>query len=165
MARTLYLLRHAKSDWGGAALADADRPLNARGRRDAPRMARALARLSPAPAHVICSPAVRTRQTLDLIQQTAAIDAPIVFDDRVYEAPVGALLDAIADAPDVAPAVLLIGHNPGVQGLIRAITGRDVRVPTATLAKIEIDADSWSGLAPGAGRLEGVWRPKEIDDE
>jgi len=163
--RTLYLLRHAKSDWGDPAVADRDRPLNARGRRDAPRIGRLLARETPAPEFILCSPAVRTRQTLDLLCRAMAGSPTIRLDERIYDAPVGALMDALTESPDSAPAVLLVGHNPGIPGLIERLTGEPVRVPTATLARIELDADRWSDLAAGAGRLMAVWRPEELDDD
>lgn len=164
--RTLLLLRHAKSDWtDDDEQRDIDRPLNARGRRDAPRMALVLAKRCPAPDLVVCSNAARTRETLELIRAAASIAAPVREEPRIYEAPVERLFEIARGFPDEAKVVLQVGHNPGMERLIKLLTGTTAIVPTATLARIELNIRRWSDLAPGAGTLAHVWRPKELDDE
>lgn len=163
--RTLLLLRHAKSDWTDDEQRDIDRPLNPRGRRDAPHMARVLADRCPAPDLIVCSSAARTRETLELIKSTIDLASPVRDEPRVYEAPAERLFEIVRGFPDDAHVVLQIGHNPGTERLIKVLSGEVETVPTAALAMIELDIERWSDLAPGCGKLVNIWRPKEIDNE
>jgi phosphohistidine phosphatase len=160
--RTLYLLRHAKSSWDAPSLADHERPLAPRGRRDAKRIAKHLRSRGIQPELVLCSTAVRTRETLDAL----GLDAE--FEDGLYAAPSGGLLARIRRVPDAVASVMLIGHNPGLQQLALqlASAGDEVeplreKFPTAALATLAVDG-RWSDLAAGGARLTDYVVPKQL---
>jgi phosphohistidine phosphatase len=154
MKREVILLRHAHAETGKSGQADAERPLSARGIEEASAAGRWLREQSVLPARVLCSPSVRTRQTL----QTALGDVAAADEPRIYEASAGELIALIDDHAD-APRLLLVGHNPGFETLVALLaTGQsgDFRgVPPAGIAWFEIDG----AAEPGAGRLEAFWSP------
>jgi phosphohistidine phosphatase len=166
--RTAHLLRHAKSSWGEAGLADQKRPLAPRGRRDAARMAHRLAELDAPPNLVLCSSAVRTQQTLALIRPALGQAALEVSDD-LYGASAAELLSRLGELPDEIGSVLVIGHNPGLQDLaLELAAGGDQRpqleakFPTCALATLEFQG-RWGDLAAGACELTGFVIPRELD--
>jgi phosphohistidine phosphatase len=163
----LYLLRHAKSSWADPGLADRERPLAPRGRRDAKRIAKHLRRLGSSPELVLCSPAVRTRETLELIPP--ALDAStVVFEEDLYAASADALLARIRRVPDGVASVMVIGHNPGLHQLALALAsvgdelGRlEAKFPTAALATVDVPKP-WSRLEPGDAALTAYVVPKQL---
>jgi phosphohistidine phosphatase len=164
--RTLYLLRHAKSSWDEPALPDFERPLAPRGRRDARLMAKHLRRLETAPELVLCSSAVRTRETLELLRPDLSDDY-VQLEDQLYGASSETLLHRLRAVPDEIGSVLLIGHNPGLQELALELArnGREreqleAKFPTAALATLVVP--SWSGLNPGSADLLAFVRPKQL---
>jgi len=162
--RTLYLLRHAKSSWKDASLPDFDRPLNSRGKDAAARVGQYLLGNKIQVSLVICSPAVRTRETIEIVLKTAKLEATVRYDDRIYEADVGRLVAVIKNIDDEETDVLLVGHNPGMQDLLSALTGEQREMKTAALAKIAFETSSWQGIKAGGGRLESFVIPKDLAD-
>jgi len=156
--RRLVVVRHAKSAWPDG-VPDAERPLNPRGRRDAPAAGRWIRDHIGRLDAVVCSPATRTRQTWRLI--AAELDDPPspVVDDRVYAAPVDTLLAVVGELPDDVRAALLLGHNPGVAGLVAALTGEEPEMKTSAIAVVELDGP-WSGAEPGRARLVEYATPR-----
>ncbi|MEU6339467.1 histidine phosphatase family protein [Streptomyces sp. NPDC046977] len=124
MTRHLVLLRHAKSAWP-PDVPDHDRPLGARGRRDAPAAGRWLRENKHIPDLVVCSTAVRTRETWELAAGAlgARAEPQVAYDERLYAATARALLDVLRETPDSVRTVLLVGHNPGVQDLALRLAG------------------------------------------
>jgi phosphohistidine phosphatase len=164
--RTLHLLRHAKSSWDDPALPDRERPLAPRGVRDAKRIAKHLRRLGVAPELVLCSSAVRTRETLELVRPALAV-VPVSIEDGLYGASSETLLERLRTVPDEVGSVLLIAHNPGLQDLALALasSGTDrerleAKFPTAALATLALP--SWSGLSPGDAELVDYVGPKQL---
>ncbi|MEV5705450.1 histidine phosphatase family protein [Actinoallomurus sp. NPDC052274] len=152
---TLIVLRHAKAD-SPLGTPDFERPLTSRGRRDARAAGDELRAAGRVPDHVICSPAVRTRQTLEELR----IDAPVEFDDRVYDNDPEAILDLLRARPDEPATLLLVGHNPSMHRLVLDLGGAAGEgFPTSATAVIDFDGD-WSDLWPGAGRLTAYWTPR-----
>ncbi|WP_198411645.1 MULTISPECIES: histidine phosphatase family protein [Cryobacterium] len=157
--RTLILLRHAKSDWQGRQ-GDLDRPLAARGLRQAPQAGERLARLVSRIDLAVVSPAARARATWELVAAELPAVPPSRIDDRVYAATGGELLDVVRALPDEAHAVVLVGHNPGFEELVARLTRMSVALPTSALAVIVWDG-SWASagqseaalLASGRGRI------------
>src|SRR5262245_27489373 len=125
--KTLYLLRHAKSDRSDADAADFDRPLAPRGRRDAPLLAAYMQDQGYHPALILCSPARRTRETLDLMQAALGPKIPTKFDRKLYLAMAEGLLLRLREVADKVPSVLLVGHNPGLERLAALLAGRGDR--------------------------------------
>lgn len=164
--KRLYLLRHAKSSWDEPRLADRDRPLAPRGRRASKAMAGHLREEGIAPALVLCSPSVRTRETLDRIGLEERSEARI--EDHLYDASPGDLLEVVHRVADEVGSVMLIAHNPGIQDLAIQLAGPGPGIdrvrkkfPTAALATLEHDG-TWAELAPGTAELIAFVKPKEL---
>ncbi len=167
--KTVHLLRHAKSSWAVAGIADSDRPLAPRGERDARRLAKHLGEHGVAPALVLCSSSRRTRETLELIAGALPRKAKIVVEDGLYAASAGDLLQRLGGIPDAIPSALLIGHNPGIQDLAMTLAGNGVGLervregfPTCALATIRMPALNWRELTPGGGELTGYFVPRDF---
>lgn len=159
--KTLYILRHAKSSWDKPDLADFDRPLNERGLIAAPFMGEIIYDRQFQPDVLLVSPAKRSKQTAILVKETAELKARIKYDDRIYEASPQILLQVVAETDNKHESVMLVGHNPGIEGFIRYLTGKTVQMPTASLAVIELNVKGWRDTDADDGKLETVIRPKE----
>ena len=159
--KTLYVLRHAKSSWDDAELADFDRPLNERGESTAPFMGELMAANGFEPEVIVSSPAVRARETARLAKEAAHLPTKIVYDERIYEASSRTLKLVASEIDDRFESAMLVGHNPGMEGLVRLLTGRSEEMPTAALAVIDLDIEQWSDIDGGLGALRRLIRPKE----
>ena len=153
-------MRHAKSSWDEASLDDFDRPLNDRGRAAAPFMGGLLRRENLVPDIVVSSPARRARETAGLVKDAAGIVPDIRFDDRIYEAAAQTLATVASELDDAVETAMLVGHNPGMEGVIRLLTGELEAMPTAAIAVIHITAERWSDVSKNGGKLEKIYRPK-----
>ena len=164
MAATLHLLRHAKSSWDDSALADRDRPLAPRGRRAGKLLARHVRDRGIRPDLVVCSPAVRARQTLELV--AAGFDGsppPVRIEEEVYGADAEDLVALLRQVPADTGQVLAIGHNPGFRDLALLLGAGEAVVgkfPSGALASFEVRA--WVQLGPEHGRLIEIVRPKQL---
>lgn len=165
MPRTLYLLRHAKSSWKDASLRDFDRPLKRRGRDAAKQIGKRLADEKPKPLLVVCSPAVRTRETADIVLKHADLRVDVTFDERIYEASLRDLLQVVAAIPDNKEVAMMIGHNPGFEELVAFLSGEHRAMPACALAKIRLKAASWKDVRAGEGTLEWFITPKELAED
>lgn len=159
--KTIFLLRHAKSSWSNPDLPDFDRPLNQRGIRAAPFIGEVLRSRGYRPAIVISSPAARARNTAELMIEAAGLDSIIRFNEDIYEATPQTLIRVSREIDDSYPTAMLVGHNPGMEGLIRVLSGTVESMPTAALAVIDLHVDSWTAVEPGVGQVREVIRPKE----
>jgi phosphohistidine phosphatase len=159
--RRLVLLRHAKSSWSNPSMSDWERPLNERGRRDAPVIAHRMRANSIRVNLVVCSDAVRTRETLDLFLPILGNEEEVVLEKRIYEADLQSLLSVTQGLPDKHETVLLIGHNPGLSLLTLYYTGELVEMPTCAYVVIEFEIDSWIGLSRDMGILCSFEYPKK----
>ncbi|MBX7054421.1 MAG: histidine phosphatase family protein [Pyrinomonadaceae bacterium] len=160
--KTLYLMRHAKSSWDNAGLADHDRPLNDRGRRDATFMGGIARERAILPEIIVCSTAERARQTEELFCSSAGFDGVSAVESRIYEASVGRLAEIVSVIGPEFGTAMLIGHNPGMEGLIYYLTGSIEPMPTAAIAVIELRIGKWADIDAGSGQLAGVLRPKQL---
>jgi phosphohistidine phosphatase len=163
----LYILRHAKSSWDDPALADADRPLAPRGRKAARRLGRHLSDEGIRPALVLCSPAVRARETLAGIGAALAGVETRVEPD-LYRASASDLIERLRAVPDSVPSVIVIGHNPALQTLIVRLARpgplrdrADAKLPTGAFATLELDG-GWNVLADGGAKLAELVLPREL---
>ena len=169
--KELLILRHAKSAWDTDAPSDFERPLSKRGRRDAPRVGRFLTGEKLKPDYVVSSPAVRARQTVVAVCADLGIgEDEIHWDERIYHASTGALMDVLSETPETAHRVLIAGHNPGLEMLVRTLSRESVPtpddwklMPTAAVAHLEIP-DRWRDLDGGTARLLGLTRAKSLRD-
>lgn len=164
--KRLLIMRHAKSSWKDSQLADFDRSLNKRGRRDAPRVARALVAAGESPDIVISSSAVRARKTAALLMKEAGLNCPLDLTESLYGAPVAAYLGRLREVPVEFHRVLMIGHNPTLEQLLFSLTGQSIVMPTAAVARLNVHVREWcevDSLSPAD--LIGVIRPRELADD
>lgn len=164
---TLYLLRHAKSSWDDSSLTDHQRPLAPRGVHAAAAIAAYLESRNVQVDLVLCSTAVRTRQTLDLIMPALG-DPPVEFEDELYGASDDELIDRLRRVPDSARSVMAIGHNPGMHDLALRLAAAGERLPqlaakfpTAALATLELGGETWAECDRDA-RLADYVVPREL---
>jgi phosphohistidine phosphatase len=155
--RTLILLRHSKSDQSSSE-ADIDRPLNGRGRSQAPEAGRWLAENAGRIDLAVVSPAHRARTTWELASAELTRPPETRIDERVYNASVTDLLDVVRDLPDDARIVVLVGHNPGFEDLASLLANEPVSMPTSALAVLESDA-AWSAAGEAWATLRVSGRP------
>ena len=161
--KTLLVLRHAKSSWKDPALSDHDRPLNKRGKRDAPRMGHLLVREGLVPDLIISSSAVRAVTTTESVALACNYESQIKYTRHLYHAWPASYLEVLREIPNDYQRVMVVGHNPGMEELVEEVTGEWVRMPTAALAQISLDIDRWSDLSfDDIAPLIHVWRPKEM---
>ncbi len=165
--KTLLILRHAKSSWSDPNLADHDRPLKKRGKRDAPRMGQLLRDEGLVPDLMISSTAIRARKTAEAVAEFSGYEGEINLSRDLYAFDSEPYLEALYGLPDEHELVMVIGHNPGLEGLVEFLTGEWERLPTAALAQIELPIHHWQELAGEMGdlppgRLVGLWRPREL---
>ena len=159
--KTLFIMRHAKSSWDDASLSDFERPLNGRGLKAAPFMGELMRKKVFRPSIILSSPAMRAKQTSELVKESSGLAVGIKFDRHIYEASPQALRHAIAELDDAFTSAMLVGHNPGIEGFIRFLTGQIEPMPTAALAVIELDIENWSNIDHSCGVLKSVFRPKD----
>ncbi len=167
MTTRLLLLRHAKSSWDEPSLADSDRPLAPKGRKAAARIGEHLRAEGLTAELVLCSSALRTRETLEALA-SAFEDAQVLIEDRLYGAGDDDLLARLREVPDSVTTAALIGHNPGAHDLALSLvrSGKDLRrmrnkFPTGALAVLDLDG-TWSALAPGGAKLASFVVPKDL---
>lgn len=159
--KTLFILRHAKSSWDDASLADFDRPLNPRGLKAAPLVGETVRKNKFQIDLIISSPAKRAEQTAVLVREAGKIEAEIQFDDRVYEASPQRLLQILSEPDDKITSVMLVGHNPGLEGLLKMLTQKIEAMPTAALAVVDLKIDDWKEIHLDCGNLRTLIRPKD----
>ncbi len=151
--KTIFLLRHAKAAPGNAATKDFDRELDARGVKEAARAGELMRRQDVHPKLILSSPAKRTQQTIELAIQDSVLEFEPQYDGRIYEASTSELLNVLASVDENTHEVLVVGHNPGMEELLRYLTNESRSIGTAALARIEIANDSWKQLTQGGGQL------------
>ncbi len=159
--KTLFILRHAKSSWDFPELSDFARPLNERGEKAAPFMGELMKVKNLVPDLIVSSPAERAKQTATLVKDAAELDAEIQFNHKIYEASPQSLLYLIAEFEDEFDSVMIVGHNPGFESLVRILSGENPGMPTAALAVIELEIESWSEISANCGKLKEFLIPKE----
>jgi phosphohistidine phosphatase len=173
---TLFVLRHAKSSWNNASMADHDRPLAPRGQRAAEALAAhvgALTASSPdgPPAIVLCSTARRAQETIEPLRPRLPAGTTVLIEDDLYGASAPAIVARLRQVPEATPSVLVVGHNPGLEDLVRGL-GTDgapdliarvrAKFPTGAFATLSF-AGPWEHLGSEAARLEGFVVPGDLE--
>lgn len=166
VSRRIVLLRHAKADWPDVA--DHDRPLAERGRKDAPVAGDWLASRRINPDLTLCSTAARTRETWKLVVSRLEHRPKTVYEDRLYEASPGEIIAVLNEVPEDCGELLVVAHNPGIHGVAEVLAGAaepDVGTqmerrgfPTSAIAVLTFDG-SWKSVQPGVARLVDYWTP------
>jgi phosphohistidine phosphatase len=171
--KRLYLFRHAKAE--PSAKDDKSRALIERGRHDAARMALAMRRLKYLPDFVLCSSSMRTRETLEYWSVAIAENPKTQFSDALYLAEPETMLSVLRGVPDKSAALMVVAHNPGIEQLAVALLHEELKAierdhldaieekfPTAALAVIDLDIDSWKRVKLESGRLIDFLRPRDL---
>lgn len=166
--RRLVVLRHAKSAWP-EGVADHERPLAPRGRRDAPAAGRALAEAGCLPDLALCSTAMRARSTWELASAQWGTRPPARFEPRLYAAGAPDLLRVVHEVPSDVGTLLLVGHNPGLVELVLDLAGDGPddtleavrrKFPTSAVAILSWHGTGWQALTPGTALLTSVTVPR-----
>jgi phosphohistidine phosphatase len=156
--RTLLILRHSKSGHD-QPVSDKQRTLTSQGRKDARRMGELARERNSIPDRVLCSTATRARETIEFFAQGAKLKQPIDFLDALYLADPAAIIREQARASEL---VMVVGHNPGLEGLVAKLTGEHIELPTTALAECALPIQSWSDLEGKiAGTLLAILKPKD----
>lgn len=161
--KTLLITRHAKSSWQEAGLSDHDRPLNRRGRSDAPKLGELLDEQDLVPDLILSSTATRARDTATRLLEHCDFDGELRLDRRLYHGEPDDYLSLLRHLPEGIGRVMVVGHNPGLEMLLFELTDSDQSLPTAALAQVELPIDRWDELDEvREGRLVQLWVPREL---
>ena len=161
--KTIYLVRHAKSSWKYPNLDDFERPLNKRGRKNAPFMGNLLNKLKVTPDLVISSPANRAAMTARII--AASINYPlenIRYSATIYESSENALIHVVKQMDDTVNKAMVVGHNPAINGLANYIGDQPIgNIPTCGVFCVDLDISSWAKIFEHCGKLKFFEFPKK----
>lgn len=163
--KTLYLIRHAKSDWSDERLADFDRPLNRRGRLDAPQMADYLLERGSVPQLIVSSPAVRAYSTARVFAERFEIlENDISLREDLYEAPTKTVLETVRELPAHLDRIAIFAHNPALTYVVQQFADDYIdNLPTCGVAVITLEDGGWPNMVPEAGSLlAALWRPRDV---
>ena len=152
--KELILIRHAKSSWSNPLLEDFERPLNKRGAKNAPFMAKILKQKEVNPDLIISSPSKRTKDTLYFFIKEFDYKGEIIFEESIYEAPYINILKVIKNIDDKHKTIFLFGHNPGLNDLADFLLGRfEDNIPTCGVLKINFDTNYWKNISKDNSKL------------
>ena len=159
--KTLLLLRHAKAENPASGSSDFDRTLTQRGKGEARAVGVFVQNLDIKFDLVLSSSAARARETTELALRAAGLQSIVHYDQRIYEAEPLRLLEVISEIENDRSIVLLVGHNPGLEELIRLLTGRSVIMATGALAKVDIALADWRSITKDEVTLDWIVRPED----
>ncbi|HCM74856.1 MAG TPA: phosphohistidine phosphatase [Cytophagales bacterium] len=153
--KTLYLIRHAKSSWDNPDLSDFDRPLNDRGKRDAPRMGRRLKEREVTADLMLSSPAKRALTTCKEIAKVLGYSEDrIKTDRRIYHADEDVLYSVLSELDESQQVVMLYGHNPGFTSFANSLFNEYImNIPTCGIVAGNLNIDSWKAIKAGCGKM------------
>jgi phosphohistidine phosphatase len=161
--KTLLLMRHAKSSWSDAGLADHDRPLNKRGKQAAPEMGNLLRTEGLTPDLILCSTARRARQTAKAVALACGYEGTIESQRDLYFSDASCYLDILRHLPDRVNLVLVVGHNPETEELVELLTGSAERMTTAAIAHLDLPISHWYELTEALDApLVHLWGPRDL---
>lgn len=163
--KRLLLCRHAKSSWKDITLEDIDRPLNKRGKKNAPEMGKRLCTQGIRPDMIVSSPAKRARKTARQIAKVTGLGKKnVIVLEKIYAASPRELLEIIQDFDDTASVVLMVGHNPETTMLANALGDLEIdNVPTCGIVALDFKVSSWKEVAKNKGRLVFFDYPRKGD--
>jgi phosphohistidine phosphatase len=166
--KTLYIVRHAKSSWDNSELSDFERPLNERGKRDAPDMGKRLNERGLKPDCVISSPAKRAFSTAKRICKVLGFEKEkIRTDRRLYHADDEMMLSVLREVKSNLDSVMIFGHNPGLTDFVNSLVSEELdidNVPTCGVVAFSFETDTWSSINWGTGNLVFFDYPKKQED-
>ena len=162
--KTLYLVRHAKSSWKFPELDDFDRPLNKRGKRDAPKMGKFLKERDVQPDVFLSSPAARASKTAKIIAESLVYPKnKIIYDEKIYEATTIGLSNIVSDIDDKFKKVILVGHNPSMTYFANMLANiRIDNIPTCGIVCVNLNISLWKEISEHCGTLNFFEFPKNL---
>jgi phosphohistidine phosphatase len=161
--KSVLILRHAKSSWKNQDLDDHDRPLNKRGKRDAPIMGGLLKNEHLVPDLIISSTAKRARSTAKAVAKSSGYKGKITLSHSLYAAEPAAYIDVLRHLSKEYTLVLMVGHNPGLEELVGMLTGEEHTMSTCSLVHIQFPINRWNEIDyKSRGKLVGTWLPREL---
>jgi phosphohistidine phosphatase len=161
--KTLFLLRHAKSQRKNETLPDFERLLTGRGKRTAETVGRYLRSDGRVPQLILSSPAVRTRETVELVMKAAKWTTEVRYDQRIYDADGIHLAEVVAQIENDRKVALIVGHNPGIEELFLLLTGNGDQIPAGSMAKLRIKTTKWANAVDKRATLEWLLTPGEME--
>ena len=166
--KTLYVVRHAKSSWDDPDKADFDRPLNDRGKRDAPRMGKRLKEKDIHPDLMLSSPAKRALSTCKRIAKELGYQKEKIKEDRLlYHAGDDQILSVLQNVNDKQTSVMIFGHNPGLTDFVNSLMSEEKNIdniPTTGVVAFQLNVDSWKQVTWGIGKMLFFDFPKSKED-
>ncbi len=164
--KTLLLMRHAKSSWKDSEIEDHERPLNKRGQKDAPMMGKHLVEKELTPQVVLSSTAKRARSTVEALVEVSGFQGDVFYLTSLYLAEPAEYFKALQSVSDGVERVLVVGHNPGLEGLLQILTAKVESLNTCALAQLALPIDSWKDLKEDSeADLVDLWRPRDMKDK
>ncbi len=165
--KTLLLMRHAKSSWKHPEVKDHERGLNKRGKKDAPRMSKLLVDNELVPQRILTSTAERSRETVAAVIEATGFSGEVSYLDSLYMAEPEIYLELLSLMPDDLERILVIGHNPGLEGLLQILSGRVESLPTAAIAYLSLPIHNWKDIRShdDPGELIALWTPRDLKEE
>lgn len=162
--KRLFIVRHAKSSWDYPELDDYDRPLNKRGKKNAPEMGQRLAHRQIMPEGMITSPAKRAADTAKLIAKEISFSSKNIQEEPLfYLASIKNMIAVLQSVPNDIETLMVFGHNPGLTDLANFLSGADIyNIPTCGIAEIEFKISSWNEIEKESGNLNSIDYPKKI---
>ena len=161
--KTLLIMRHAKSSWNYPELSDYARPLNKRGKRDAPRMGEHLHQIGLVPDRILTSSAKRARKTASRVAKSCGYMGKVKKLETLYDTVPRVYYETLQTLPDKYQIVMAIGHNPTMEQLVYILTGERELMPTAAIAHIQLPIQRWEAFALDIkGTLVNLWTPKTL---
>ncbi len=164
--KTLLLMRHAKSSWKHNDLKDHERPLNKRGKKDAPMMGKFIREKELLPQRILCSSAVRARATAEALMEACHYKGEIEYLDSFYLAEPQVYLEELKKLPNELERVMIIAHNPSLEGLLQILSHRVESLTTAAIAYLVLPIDAWQEITEDSeGELIQLWLPRELREK
>ena len=161
--KTLLLMRHAKSSWKDVTLNDHQRPLNKRGKRDAPRMGEFLQEQGIVLDVILCSTAKRAQATVKRFLKEYSFEGEVFYVDDLYHASYESYIALLNQMPETATTVMIVGHNPEMDDFLQMACDEYDHMPTGAVAVVQFPVERWSELSEVMpGKLLNLWRPREI---
>lgn len=165
--KTLILMRHGKSSWKHPEIKDRERGLNKRGKKDVSRIGKLLVDNELIPQRILTSTAERARMSAAGVIEAMNYTGEVSYLDAMYMAEPDIYLELLSLMPDDLERLLLIGHNPGLEGLLQILSGRVESLPTAAVAYLSLPIHSWKEIRAheNTGELVALWLPRDLKDE
>ena len=165
MAKTLLLMRHAKSSWHDKDLPDYQRPLKKSGVEASAEIAEVMLANELVPQLILSSPALRASQTAEIVARVCNLEQNITYVNSFYMGEVREFVEKLQHLDDSLERVMIIAHNPGLEAFLQLLDGKLVALPTAALAYISLDLHKWSDFSKHTtGELIGYWDPENLEE-